>query len=503
MDTALALASGLYDTQPGLKGEELPETVVYVAELRVFFEALGENILKLPDYQRPYVWGTDKIDILLDDLLEFIQDKNAPDYYYIGTLLFHQLGSDHNIVDGQQRLTTLLILDFELNGSHGLMQQFCSKLQMSYSSPVSVENIGRNRDHIRKKLIVEGMAGKLKDVMQKIIFTAIITPSADDAFVYFDSQNNRGISLGSVDFLKAYHLRAVKGDTDQDSKQSLIAKQWDRHNRGQFLEALFSNYLWRVRKWKGKEISFEDNDKILKEFQKHSRPKTTDITVYSGPNNKSADSLAYSGDGKVTINTKDQQSIQSPTDYPFSLRQPIQKGTGFFLYTDKYTSLYKLLFPKKENEKEDVGEKPLWEMRQFYNQVYVSSGLSAYLKEFFILCVLHYYDRFGEKDLLPFCLWLDYLLGSYRIKQDSIVAQTPIKIVRDKPRNLLDVIQGAYEPEEVITFMRSITVEADYEAQIKDSGVKADYVRAVQKYYKKSTSLTDKKKWIYEHCATN
>lgn len=498
MDIALTLASGLLYGEPVTEDTLKPPPLVTVAQLEGFIADLGTNLIKLPDYQRPYVWETEKIDVLLKDLTEFSKEQQGPDYYYIGALLFHLSGNEYNIVDGQQRLTTLLILDFELNGANGLMQRYDGKLQMSYNSPVSVENIGKNRDYIRKRLDEEFNREVLGAALEKIIFTAIVTPSVDDAFVYFDSQNNRGVSLGAVDFLKAYHLRAVKADQGQDMMQSLLAKQWDRHNSGQFLEVLFSRYLWRTRKWKGNKIYFEDSAKVLKEFQKYSRPNDGTIKIYGGPNNKSITSLTYSEQGKVSTNEESQTILNSAADYPFSLRQPIQKGPAFFLYADKYTSLYGQLFRTKSEAGSELAK-----MRYFYDEVYIGSGLSAYLKEFFVLCILHYYDRFGQDSLFAFSLWLDHLLGSYRIKQDSIVAQTPVKIVRDKQRNLLDVIQEAYEPDEIINFIKSITIEADYEGVVKEKGVKADYKAAVQKYYNKTTSLTEKRKWIYEHIKAN
>lgn len=467
---------------------------VEVLDIKSFLENLGGTRIKLPDYQRPYVWNTEKVDILINDLTDFARQADASPFYYMGTLLFHISGENYNIIDGQQRLTTLMVLDYLINPGKGLISKYKENLQLAYNSPVSIENIGRNRDYLAK-ILNEGQHEELRQVMDRLIFTIITTSSADEAFTYFDSQNSRGVSLGAVDFLKAYHLRAMKGDVNQDQKQAQLATVWDRNNSGQFLEMLFSRYIWRIRKWKGKDIDFEDNEKILEEFQKETGQKSSSIKLYPGQHNRYLQSMNYIADGRVAFDALPAAGITHPIEYPFSIRQPIQQGDGFFLYTEKYALLYKHLFMDQQKK---TGE--LAEAATFYQTVYVSSGLSSYLKEFFVLCVLHYYDRFGEERLLHFCLWLDYLLGSYRLKQDSIVARTPFKIIRDQKSNLLDVIQSAYESDEVINFVKSITISSDYSTPVGGKGVRADYVRAVQEYYKKKDAITEKKKWIYEKC---
>ncbi|WP_084780262.1 DUF262 domain-containing protein [Bacillus massilinigeriensis] len=67
-------------------------------------------------YQRPYVWDENKIQELLQDLEDYLEPKgNVP--YYMRTILIHQNDDQQKlyIIDGQQRLTTLNILYYELN----------------------------------------------------------------------------------------------------------------------------------------------------------------------------------------------------------------------------------------------------------------------------------------------------------------------------------------------------------------------------------------------------
>ncbi|MEX5307669.1 DUF262 domain-containing protein [Kocuria sp. CPCC 205258] len=65
----------------------------------------------IPDYQRPYAWGGEQTSQLLSDILE-AQQRNPDEPYFLGSLvLVKEEGSPKaDVIDGQQRLTTLSIL---------------------------------------------------------------------------------------------------------------------------------------------------------------------------------------------------------------------------------------------------------------------------------------------------------------------------------------------------------------------------------------------------------
>ena len=64
----------------------------------------------IPEYQRAYRWGTDQALQLLDDLEETL-DRDDADPYFLGSLvLVRQDNRSYDVIDGQQRLTTLTIL---------------------------------------------------------------------------------------------------------------------------------------------------------------------------------------------------------------------------------------------------------------------------------------------------------------------------------------------------------------------------------------------------------
>ena len=81
-------------------------------------ELFDGRTFTIPDYQRAYAWENPQVDDLLDDL-EFLQPDKS---HYAGTVVLHAVGSEQvmddfgsplasvHVVDGQQRLTTVVIL---------------------------------------------------------------------------------------------------------------------------------------------------------------------------------------------------------------------------------------------------------------------------------------------------------------------------------------------------------------------------------------------------------
>ena len=68
------------------------------------------NIYEIPIYQRNYAWEKDEINVFIQDVYDYFKKNNK---YYIGTLVSYNKGNNvYEIIDGQQRLTTIrLILD--------------------------------------------------------------------------------------------------------------------------------------------------------------------------------------------------------------------------------------------------------------------------------------------------------------------------------------------------------------------------------------------------------
>ncbi|GLY54785.1 DUF262 domain-containing protein [Lentzea sp. NBRC 102530] len=66
---------------------------------------------RIPDYQRPYAWEVEQAQQLLEDLVEAVEgDSDEP--YFLGSMVLVKADgkADSEVIDGQQRLTTLTIL---------------------------------------------------------------------------------------------------------------------------------------------------------------------------------------------------------------------------------------------------------------------------------------------------------------------------------------------------------------------------------------------------------
>ncbi|HHV7121836.1 TPA: DUF262 domain-containing protein, partial [Haemophilus influenzae] len=98
--------------------------------------------LSIPDYQRPYKWTVKNVQQLLEDLSEqFSQNQKS---YRIGTLITHKNDECSDIVDGQQRITTLFLLLKYLDCNFG------KKVDLIYKHSISSNNIIKNYNFINE-----------------------------------------------------------------------------------------------------------------------------------------------------------------------------------------------------------------------------------------------------------------------------------------------------------------------------------------------------------------
>ena len=73
-----------------------------------------EKIYKIPLYQRKYDWEQNNIDILIETFVKKYKDENK-NYIFLGNMEFKKIDNNTlQIVDGQQRMTTFLILLYQI-----------------------------------------------------------------------------------------------------------------------------------------------------------------------------------------------------------------------------------------------------------------------------------------------------------------------------------------------------------------------------------------------------
>ncbi|HBI25029.1 MAG: hypothetical protein A2Y48_09300 [Nitrospirae bacterium RIFCSPLOW2_12_42_9] len=89
---------------------------------KLFVKDVFSNLwFRIPEYQRSYVWGEDQISELIDDIT-FAASNHPENEYFLGSMVLqkkyletHHKGNtiryeEHDLLDGQQRLTTLLLM---------------------------------------------------------------------------------------------------------------------------------------------------------------------------------------------------------------------------------------------------------------------------------------------------------------------------------------------------------------------------------------------------------
>lgn len=469
---------------------------VKVCSFNDFFAKEAIYPVGIDTYQRPYIWGSEKVQELIDDLSEYLSNSNGLPYY-MGNILLHKNDKSKKlyIIDGQQRITTLCILYFILNGK--LIDN--NKMSMEYHSPLSAQNIKKAQElFISSKKIWN----KHKEYLfSNIHFTFIITLSEDLAFTFFDTQNNRGVKLNPTDLLKAYHLRAI-GNAEHFSIQKYCAIKWEKlqlydnifRQKNDFVAELFHQFLWRSRMWSGQKVIYkEDDSDLIKEFQ-HKTLKSEKIDIiplYPNSNNTLGKLLQINVNQGYTIYPNKIESSNNNANLPFTLRQPIYKGLGFFLYSEKYADLVHLhLF---NNETKDIEIKAFLSL---YSEVW--NNISLYLKELFVLAIVMYYDKFASERLFEFTLWLDHVLGSIRLEKQYIFKEAPMKFLKDSDNNILDIISQAFRTDEVISFLKNIqsaTKIYTKDLTIVGKGVQGIYKQNVLNYYDK-TDFHKKEYWI-------
>lgn len=493
---ALLLASGRAVRGRGRGGSlrlvarPAPEEPVTVRVQR-FAEILGEGPpLAVDDYQRPFVWSADQVIRLVEDLREHARTAPPDEGCYLGTLLLHHApgGTHRYIVDGQQRLTTLCLLHRRI---HGVLP---AGQALRFRAVESAENLRK-----AARCLVDLPVAP--DLLAKVTFTVITVRSEDLAFTFFDTQNNRGLPLRATDLLKACHLRAVAG-AGALGIQERCARIWEDVQRapgrgaasGDGVPHLFEKVLWRGRRWTGQNaLHRESHDALLREFDRDALPAAAPdrVPVWPSPALARGASLSLAAPDRYALEVAPPSAHPAPVDFPFLLRQPIHRGLGFFLYTVKYARLYQRLFHDPCDDREV-------RLLREVDGMHADAGLSVYLRELFGLGVVAYADRFASDRLSAFALWLDHLLGAVRLEKKYVFREAAPNLLRDGGRNLLDVVAGAFRPEEVLAFLAGETwAHAAYEVDpVPDRGVQGRYARAVLRLYRRQGSLRGKERWI-------
>ena len=218
----------------------------------------------IPYYQRPYAWTVDQASELFDDLYNFFESE-PEEYYFLGSIVLIKQESKPlaEVIDGQQRLTTLTILLCSLASILGDTQKdmiyyiqetgkvfeglepkprltlrekdkefFAKYVQalnfdgLSTLDDKSLDNesqinIKKNSQFFIKKIKEHLDNNKKREkfiefLIQRCFLVAVATPSQQSAFRVFSVMNSRGLDLQLTDIIKADTIGKIANEQERE-----------------------------------------------------------------------------------------------------------------------------------------------------------------------------------------------------------------------------------------------------------------------------------------------
>lgn len=267
----------------------------------------------IPDYQRPYAWGEEECQTLWDDIYMFAfpdDDKDAfdseSDEYFLGAIVtFINSKNESEVIDGQQRLTTLLLLLRAFYDKFGKMQdktsvdmkdniakciwktnefgnpdmknikidsevatddekeEFLNILRLGTPDKSTNSRYAKNYRFFENKIetFIESYPSYLHYLPARILNNCILLPieadSQDTALRIFSTLNDRGLPLADADIFKAqfynYYEKQGKKDNFIKDWKYLSETSGDIFHpiNGTPMDELFTKYMYYIRASEG------------------------------------------------------------------------------------------------------------------------------------------------------------------------------------------------------------------------------------------------------------
>jgi uncharacterized protein with ParB-like and HNH nuclease domain len=252
----------------------------------------------IPEYQRPYAWTDEEVQTLFEDIVEYTQEQlDSP--YFLGTIVsYTNTDKEQEIIDGQQRITTLCLLlraiytKIESMTNTKERNNFISQIEPSLwetdelsgeadKSKILLESRVFESDYnsILTKILETGVAEKsakdnystnyllcqklineysegegltlyhfINNVLNNSIVLPIKADNQDTALTIFSTLNDRGLPLSDADIFKAKIYNNIK---DSEDRKAFIEK-WQEVSTsaeyaGESIQKLFYYYMFYLR----------------------------------------------------------------------------------------------------------------------------------------------------------------------------------------------------------------------------------------------------------------
>jgi hypothetical protein len=258
----------------------------FKTENNTYRKLIGNGLTyRIPRFQRDYSWTDDEWEDLWADILGTIQEGGEPAHYMGYLVLQSQDEKSFDVIDGQQRLTTLTIIVLAVSKNLQRLvednKQAEQNLQranqirqtyIGYLDPVTLISrtkltLNRNNDHYFQTFLIplghlpqrgfrasehglrkafewfdkkvrdyakkadseEGvaLASLVETMSDRLFFTVISVTDELNAYKVFETLNARGVRLSSTDLLKNYLFSVLHRDNEHPHEMKVLEDRWE------------------------------------------------------------------------------------------------------------------------------------------------------------------------------------------------------------------------------------------------------------------------------------
>ena len=224
-----------------------------------------DSFYQIPNYQRPFSWEDEQIEQLWDDIYSAAEARD--ENYFLGPIILIKTDKGYfEVVDGQQRITTLTILfcvlrDFFLKNDRHIADAIKSHLNEKYRLRLITQSFyqnqfeqeilnqvkfptkrltGEERKHkkylnavliFRQKLAElaetggpEAIENLSKYIFRNVVVITITCLRQEHAIKLFQVLNSRGLDLTNADLIKSY----LFGELEDDQQKDQFISSWEQ-----------------------------------------------------------------------------------------------------------------------------------------------------------------------------------------------------------------------------------------------------------------------------------
>lgn len=259
---------------------------MFAAENKTYRKLIGNGLIyRIPRFQRDYSWGEEEWEDLWADLLAALAEGGDAAHYMGYLVLQSQDEKNFDVIDGQQRLTTMTLIvlaalkhlqhlvDTGVQAEHNQQRaQQIRQTYIGYLDPVTLLarsklTLNRNNDHYFQTYLlplaplpVRGfrasehslrkafewfyqklglyladksgdrgviLAQFVEGISDRLFFTVISVTDELNAYKVFETLNARGVRLSSTDLLKNYLFSVLDKGSEHEHELQALEQRWE------------------------------------------------------------------------------------------------------------------------------------------------------------------------------------------------------------------------------------------------------------------------------------